>query len=147
MTGRTDSAPQAVLAYGLLGIVPFWSLPLSALLAPNWAGVFAAVEAVYAALIVSFLGGARWGLAARDASPSPVTVGLAMTPTLWGLAVLVFTHGEMRVQLLALAAALTLSWAWDFSAKDLPPWYGRFRTVLTLGAVGGLCVGAMQVLQ
>ena len=70
-----------------------------------------------------------------------------MTPTLVGLAVLVFSHGEMRVQLLALAAALTLSWAWDFSAKSLPPWYGRFRTVLTLGAVGGLCIGAMQVQQ
>ncbi len=147
MTGRNDSAPPAVLALGLLGIIPFCSLPLAALLAPNWMGVAAAVEAVYAALILSFLGGARWGLAVRDASPNPVVVGLAMTPTLVGLAVLVFSHGEMRVQLLALAAALTLSWAWDFSAKDLPPWYGRFRTVLTLGAVGGLCVGAMQVQQ
>ena len=145
MTGRPDSAPQAVLAFGILGIIPFWSAPIAALLAPSWTGVAAAVEAVYAALILSFLGGARWGLAVRDASPNPVVVGLAMTPTLAGLAVLVFTHGEMRVQLLALAAALTLSWAWDFSAKDLPPWYGRFRTVLTLGAVGGLCVGAMQV--
>ena len=147
MTGRPHSAPQAVLAFGILGIIPFWSAPIAALLAPSWTGVAAAVEAVYAALILSFLGGARWGLAVRDASPNPVVVGLAMTPTLAGLAVLVFTHGEMRVQLLALAAALTLSWAWDFSAKDLPPWYGRFRTVLTLGAVGGLCVGAMQVPQ
>ena len=147
MTGRPHSAPQAVLAFGILGIIPFWSAPIAALLAPSWTGVAAAVEAVYAALILSFLGGARWGLAVRDASPNPVVVGLAMTPTLAGLAVLVFTHGEMRMQLLTLAAALTLSWAWDFSAKDLPPWYGRFRTVLTLGAVGGLCVGAMQVPQ
>ncbi len=147
MTGRTASAPPAVLAFGLLGIIPFWSLLASSLLAPNWAGVAAAVEAGYAALILSFLGGARWGLSVRDVSPNPVVVSLAMIPTLVGLAVLVFTHGEMRVQLLALAAALTLSWAWDFSAKDLPPWYGRFRTVLTSGAVGGLCVGAMQVPQ
>lgn len=147
MTGRTDPAPPAVLAFGLLGIIPFWALLGSSLLAPNWAGVAAAVEAAYAALILSFLGGARWGLVVRDASPNPVVVGLAMTPTLVGLAVVVFSHGEMRVQLLALAAALTLSWAWDFSAKDLPTWYGRFRTVLTLGAVGGLCVGAMQVPQ
>ena len=145
MTGRTDPTPRAVLAYGVLGIIPFWSLPAATMLAPAWAGIYGAAEAVYAALILSFLGGARWGLAVRDASPNPVVVGLAMTPTLAGLAVLVFTHGEMRLQLLALGAALTLSWAWDFSAKDLPPWYGRFRTGLTLGAVGGLCVGAMQV--
>ena len=147
MTGRTNSSPPAVLAYGLLGMIPFWSLPLAVLLARNWTGVAVAIETVYAALVLSFLGGARWGLAVRNASPNPVVVGLAMTPTLAGLAVLVFAHGEMRVQLLALAAALTLSWAWDLTAKDLPPWYGRFRTVLTLGAVGGLCVGAMQVPQ
>ena len=147
MTGRPDSAPQAVLAYGLLGIIPFCSLPIAALLAPNCTSVAAAIEAVYAALILSFLGGARWGLAVRDASPNPVVVGLAMTPTLAGLAVLVVTHGDVRLQLLALAAALTLSWIWDLTARSLPPWYGRFRTVLTLGAVGGLCVGAMQVPQ
>jgi hypothetical protein len=144
MNGRT---PRAVLAYGLLGLIPFWSLPLAELLAPNWTGVAAAIEAVYAALILSFLGGARWGLAVRDASPNPVVVGLAMTPTLAGLAVVVFAHGDMRLQLSALAAALTLSWAWDFSAKDLPPWYARFRTSLTLGAVGGLCLGALRLAQ
>ena len=144
MTGR-PTAPRAVLAYGLLGVIPFWSVAIAARLAPDWTGVAAAIEAVYAAMILSFLGGARWGLAVRDASPNPVVVGLAMTPTLVGLAILVLTHGEMRVQCLALAAALTLSWAWDVGARDLPAWYGRFRNVLTLGAVGGLCVGAMQV--
>ena len=147
MTGRTDPSPPAVLAFGLLGIIPFWALLGSSLLAPNWAGVAAAVEAAYAALILSFLGGARWGMAVRDTSPNPMVSGLAMTPTLAGLAVLVFTHGDMRGQLLALAAALALSWAWDFTAKDLPTWYGRFRTVLTLCAIGGLCIGAMQVPQ
>jgi hypothetical protein len=103
------------------------------------------VEVAYAALILSFLGGARWGLIVRDASPNPVVVGLAMTPTLAALAGLVFAHGEVRLQLLAFAAALIMSWAWDVSAKDLPSWYGRFRTALTLGAVGGLCVGALRV--
>lgn len=147
MNRTADSPPRSVLVYGLLGIIPFWLLPMTELLAPNWTGVAVVVEAAYAALILSFLGGARWGLAVRDTSPNPAVVGLAMTPTLAGLAVLVLTHGETRVQLLAFAAALTLSWGWDFSAKDAPPWYGRFRTVLTLGAVGGLCVGAMQVPQ
>ena len=144
MTGASASVPQAVLAYGLLGLIPFCSLPMTVLLAPNWTGVAAAVEAIYAALILSFLGGARWGLAVREASLNPAVVGLAMTPTLAGLAVLVFTHGEVRLQLLALAAALTLSWGWDLTAKGLPPWYGRFRTGLTLAAVGGLCLGALQ---
>ena len=147
MTAQTDLTPRAVLAYGALGIIPFWSLPAAAILAPAWAAISAAVVAAYAALILSFLGGARWGLAVKDASPNPVVVGLAMTPTLAGLAVLVFAHGEMRLQLLALAAALTLSWAWDFRANGLPPLYARLRTGLTLGGVGGLCVGVMWVPQ
>ncbi len=145
MTERMDPTPRAVLAYGVLGIIPFWSLPAAIRLAPVWAGFTAAGVAAYAALILSFLGGARWGLALQDASPNPVVVGLAMTPTLAGLAVLVFAQGEMRLQLLALAAALMLSWAWDFSAKGLPPWYARLRTGLTLGGVGGSCLGALQV--
>jgi len=145
MNRRTDSTPRAVLVYGLLGIIPFWSLPAARLLVPNWTPIAAVVEAAYAALILSFLGGARWGLAVREPSPNPIVVGLAMTPTLAGLAILIFLHGEARPQLLALAAALALSWAWDVSAKAMPPWYGRLRTVLTLGAVAGLCLGALLV--
>ena len=70
-----------------------------------------------------------------------------MTPTLAGLATLVFLHGAARLQLPVLAAALALSWGWDATAKEMPPWFARLRTGLTLGAVGGLCVGAVQVQQ
>ena len=145
MTEPTEPTPRTVLVYGVLGIIPFWSLLAATLLAPTWAGIAAAVEAVYAALILSFLGGARWGLAIRDAAPDAAVVGLAMTPTLAGLSILVLARGEVRLQLLALAAGLTASWAWDCTAKGLPAWYARLRTGLTIGAVGGLCVGALQV--
>ncbi len=145
MSPPADRVPRAVLVYGVLGIIPFWAAPVAGLLAPAWTGLAAAIAALYAGLILSFLGGARWGLAVRDAAPDPIVVGLAMTPTLAGLAVLVFTHGAVRVQLLALAAALALNWGWDVSARRLPPWYARLRTGLTLGAVGGLCVGALQL--
>lgn len=143
MTRTTDGAPRAVLAFGYLGVLPFWSLPLAALWAPAWTNLSAAVEAIYAALILSFLGGARWGAEVVDLAPDPRLIGLAMTPTLGGLAILVFAHGEPRLQLIALAAALTLIWVWDLNAKGLPSWYGRLRTGLTLGAVGGLCVGVL----
>jgi uncharacterized protein (DUF697 family) len=145
MSGRTAPAPRAVLVYGLLGIIPFWSLSAAAVLAPGWTAVAAAVTSLYAALILSFLGGARWGLAVREAAPDPIVVGLAMTPTLAGLAALVLLHGSVRLQLPTLAAALVASWAWDITAAGLPPWYGRLRTLLTLGAVGGLLAGVMQV--
>jgi hypothetical protein len=145
LTGRTESTPRAVLAYGLLGIIPFWSITAARLLAPPWTGVAAMVETAYAALILSFLGGARWGLEVRGPKPDPWIVGLAMTPTLAGLAALVFLQGAPRWRLLALAALLALAWAWDTTAKGLPPWYARLRTILTVGAIGGLCVGALQL--
>ena len=147
MTSRPGCTPPTVLIFGLLGIIPFWSVLATTLLEPAWVGISVAVEAVYAALILSFLGGARWGLAVREPSPNLIVVGLAMTPTLAGLAILTFTHGLARPQLLALAAALTLCWVWDGRAKDLPPWYRRFRSLLTLGAVSGLCVSVMLVPQ
>ena len=147
MTGRTGHTPRGVLAYGVLGIIPFWSLAVASVLAPKWVDVAVAIEAVYAALILSFLGGARWGLAVRDAAPNPIVVGLAMTPTLAGLAALVFLPDAARLQLTVLTAALALNWAWDVSAKGLPPWYARLRTGLTIGAVSGLCVGVLQVPQ
>jgi hypothetical protein len=147
MTERGDSIPRVVLIYSVLGVIPFWSLPMASLLAPRWSGVALVVEAAYAALILSFLGGARWGLAVRDAKPDPVVVGLAMIPTLAGLAALVLLHGEARSLLLVLAAALALSWIWDFTAKGPPAWYPRLRTGLTLGAVAGLLVGALRLTQ
>lgn len=32
MTGRTGPTPRGVLAYGVLGIIPFWSLPVASVL-------------------------------------------------------------------------------------------------------------------
>lgn len=140
MTGLRGGPSRAVLTCGLLGVVPFWSVPIARLVAPAWAGAMLVAETLYAALILSFLGGARWALAVRKDPPVASTVGLSMAPTLAGLATLILLNGHPRVQLLALAAALALAWAWDLSLASMPPWYGRFRTVLTLGAVGGVCV-------
>lgn len=139
------ATPRAVLAYGLLGIIPFWSTSLARLIAPSMAGLGVIVAALYAGLILSFLGGARWGLAVREAEPQATVIGLSMVPTLAGLAALVALHGQARAQLLILAAALAVSWAWDVRAQGLPAWYGRLRSGLTAGAVAGLCVGALQV--
>ena len=82
MTGPARPTPRVILTYGVLGIIPFWSLAVASVLAPNWVSVATMIEAVYAALILSFLGGARWGMAIREVSPNPMIVGLAMTPTL-----------------------------------------------------------------
>ena len=97
---------------------------------------------LYAALILSFLGGARWGMAVSRPAVSPLTIGLSMLPTLGAMAIVTLLSHTPRVELWALAFALTLHWAWDAHASATPPWFARLRTVLTVGAVTALLAGA-----
>jgi hypothetical protein len=140
MTGAQTPIPRAVLAYGVLGLIPFLAPPLVGATWRGLADLSATVLALYGALILSFLGGARWALAAARPAPSLEVVTLAMIPTLAGLALLLIAG--RRMQLLGLAAALALHGIWDMRGKDLPSWYGRLRAPLTLGAVAGLVAGA-----
>ena len=70
------ATPRAVLAYGLLGLSGFLGPPVAGWLAADYQDPAATFLSAYAALILSFLGGARWGLAVTKPSPSskPLTV-------------------------------------------------------------------------
>lgn len=135
--------PPVVLAYGLAGLIPFLAPPLLSLAAPELARQAGWWQAVYAAVILSFLGGARWGQAVRAPGPDAVTVSLAMLPSLfgWTAVLLVAEIGLARVAM-ALAAGLALQWLWDVRSGDLPGWYPRLRSILTVGAVTGLLAEA-----
>lgn len=137
--------PRAVLVYGLLGVIPFWAPPAAAVLWPHVLPLAAVVASVYGALILSFLGGARWGLEVARAAPRAGIVSLAMLPTLVGLVLLLLPADWRAGQLWALATALLLHWLWDLGAHGLPPWYPRLRTILTVGAVTGLATMALLV--
>ena len=140
-----DPAPRSVVAYGLLGLIPFLAPPAAALIWPGWAGLAALIQALYAALILSFLGGVRWGLAVSRPVVSPLTISLSMLPTIAALAILALLSHAQRMELWALALALALHWAWDARAHGAPPWFARLRTILTLGAVASLLAGAWTV--
>jgi hypothetical protein len=140
MTART---PAVVMSYGLLGLVPFLAPPVIPVVAPTLAGFASQVLALYGALILSFLGGARWGLAVTDPAPSVRIVSLAMLPTLIGLGLLLVPIGKVR--LLGLAAALGVHWVWDIRCAGVPGWYPGLRTILTAGAIAGLLAGAFSL--
>jgi len=132
-----------VLVYGLLGLVPFLAPPLVGTLFPDVKDVAATVLALYGGLILSFLGGARWGLAVAHPSPLASVITLSMIPTLAALALLLLPAHTRLAQLLGLAVALVLHWLWDLRGKDLPAWYAGLRTMLTVGAAIGLVAGAI----
>jgi len=130
------------MTYGLLGLIPFLAPPLAGTIFPHLRAIAAFILVLYGALILSFLGGARWGLAVARPSPRASVVTLAMLPTLVGLALLALGDAR-RAQMLGLAAALGLHWLWDLRGEDLPAWYPDLRTLLTAGAAIGLVAGAM----
>ncbi len=137
--------PTVVLVYGLLGLVPFLAPPLLARAVPAHAAGLGLVALGYGALILSFLGGARWGLEVARPAPRFGVITLSMLPTLAGLAVLLIPGLARPVQLTAMAVLLALHLAWDVRAAGLPPWYPRLRAILSIGAVVGLVAMAFII--
>ncbi|MBV9079171.1 MAG: DUF3429 domain-containing protein [Methylobacteriaceae bacterium] len=134
--------PPAPLVLGLGGLVPFVVLTIVLLL--GWGDrlpIARPALLTYGAVIASFLGGIRWGLALREAdSAARFDLALSVVPSLlaWGCLAL------PRPFDLAGLAALIL--AWGFIDRDLPrrglapPWFGRLR--LLLSTIAGLTLAA-----
>jgi hypothetical protein len=139
--------PRSVLIYGLLGLIPFLVPPLISLLTPSHAGILGLVALVYGALILSFLGGARWGQEVARPDPRAGVITLAMLPTLAGFALLLASNIDRPVQLLAMAALFGLQFFWDAASQDLPVWYPRLRLLLSAGAIAGLAAMAWVASQ
>ncbi len=137
-SSETVAIPRVVLGYGVLGLVPFLAPPLLGLASPAHVEPLALLALGYAALILSFLGGARWGAEAQRPAPRVLTVSLSMLPTIAGLLLLVLPGLPRAMQLSAMAALLVLHFLWDMRAAHLPGWYPRLRGWLTFGAVLGL---------
>ena len=134
----TTAIPRSVLIYGLAGLVPFLLPPVIAGVSPSHADILGLVSVVYGALILSFLGGARWGQEVARQQPRLGVISLSMLPTLAGLALLLATWLDRHAQLVAMAALLGLHFVWDAGSIGLPAWYTRLRLILTVGAVAGL---------
>jgi hypothetical protein len=150
--GDDRGIPALPLALGLAGLAPFIALALAvALQHREIAGVDAAAALLaYGAAILSFLGGAHWGLALRHPSPT-IRNGLyvmAMVPPLWAWAALLLGGAS---GLALLAAGLALHGGLDgvratrFAA---PRWYPRLRLLLaalaTIATVAAAVVIASQ---
>lgn len=137
--------PRVVLVYGVLGLIPFLLPPIAGFAVPAHAEDVGLVALGYGALILSFLGGARWGLEVARPAPRFTVISLAMLPTLAGLAVLLIPGLARPVQLTTMAVLLALHLAWDVRARDLPAWYPRLRVILSVGAVAGLVAMAFVI--
>lgn len=138
-----SQAPALVTLYGWLGLMPFLVSPMVGWWLPAWSGLAATLLVSYGALILSFLGGARWGLAVTHSRPDMRVVSLAMLPTLVALTLVVVPGMAIGWRMCGLALALSIHWLWDITSTDLPSWYPRQRTPLSFGAIACLLWGAV----
>ncbi len=140
--------PPAPLALGLAGLIPFWALAVSLRLAPVAGYGAEAIDtalAAYSAVILSFLGGLRWGLAAVRPDQRPVAAHYAVGvgPSLLGWAALALPEPWRLALLGALVLALGLMDQRLVSEGLAPPWMGRLRLILSTGAGLALWLGAV----
>jgi Protein of unknown function (DUF3429) len=139
----TRSAAMARLL-GYAGLAPFIALSLWLYgIAPDheWRNGTILLLLVYGAVILSFLGGVRWGVAlARQNDDARLDFSLAMLPPLIGwIAVFIPVPYAFAV----LAVAFAAQGAWDtlaVHAEKAPEWYGELRTILTIIVVLTLIV-------
>jgi hypothetical protein len=141
--------PRAALALGLAGLIPFaagalslW-LPLGPL-TPEY-GLKLVIG--YGAIILSFLGGIRWGTAIGpyDAGRQNREFAASVLGSLAGLAA-IFLPAVPALTLLV--AGFLMQALWDVTSVEagrLPSWFGKLRMLLTAGAVVSLIAALVAV--
>jgi len=139
--------PALPFALGLSGLVPFWALALAK--ATGWphtlpAGEIDGMLATYAATILSFLGGIRWGasLGVPDQRVMATDYIFGVTPQLFGWGAL-FLPDPWRYAVLGLGVLVLGPIDRNLVARGLAPaWFGRLRMLLSLGAGAALLLAA-----
>ena len=145
--------PSPALGFGLAGLLPFFAGALACWISPEVISQpfkldGATVLCTYGAIILSFLGGIRWGVAMhhQDMIQSWKVVGWAMVPSLLGWFAL-FVPTKLGLPLLLIG--FVLQFIIDYrstKAGVTAPWFLRLRTMLTVGATLSIGVGWLGVL-
>jgi Protein of unknown function (DUF3429) len=146
---RISGIPAAPLMLTLAGIAPFAA----------GAGVMWAAEddpvlqaqagltlLVYGAVILSFLGGLRWGaevVERGDKGPRTLVLICSVLGSLAGWGLVVYgVLGALDWQVYAAAAtAHMVHGFWDTGTVVIPAWMRRLRAIGTFGAAAGLMAG------
>jgi hypothetical protein len=140
---RRDVTPKGPWVLGLLGLVPFFAALAGTQFAPSpYNGVAEHVFVTYGAIILSFLGGARWGfeVGARPEGPGFFTLMFSIMPSMLALVAANSQYAPSLVGLSVLMGGFVIMWLWDYatsggSTRRWPLWYRPLRSALTLGAV------------
>ena len=141
-----DQAPASALLLGYGGVLPFAALAVNYVIGwPLFDGFALQAFLVYAAAILSFLGGIRWGAAVNLGKTRARELGLSVLPSLWAVAALLLPGPLWSVAALMLGFLLMgLLDGW-VPGPAMPDWMARLRVQLTVAVLvcHGIMVGAL----
>lgn len=149
---------RAANALTLSGAIPFVGLTLLTIGEPHVeprVDVATVLLLLYAAIILSFLGGIRFGMAVQSPAPgAAANLAWSVVPSLAGWGVLIVAYlaavyrnmGFVGWAFAILAALFVLQYAWDAASArtgEAPRWFGPMRQRITLIVVPTLTVAAV----
>lgn len=140
------SAPSAARALGFAGVAPFVALTAAVTLgAPSLTVKAQPWLVAYGAIILSFMGGCRWGFAAAGLGDGPTfrPLALSVLPALyaWLISMLPFPAASV-----GLAIGFLVLFLADIALtrnNGAPDWWPNLRLPLTIGAAGSLFAAAV----
>lgn len=122
---------------GLAGLIPFAAGAFLFGYGPEASRATALTALLaYAAAILSFLGGVRWGWEMNGRPTSSLALLGSNLPPLAAFALLAAPGVSAPWKLGGFLAAFVVQWLWDLQLRAAPPWWPRLRTALT----GAVCV-------
>ncbi|MDP3660450.1 DUF3429 domain-containing protein [Phenylobacterium sp.] len=147
MEARSAPAPLWIIA--VLALLPFPASALIYAFAPNDLGPGALTTILtWSAVVLSFLGGVRWGLESGREDPRAGRLAASVISPIaaW---LLVMGRAEMGAALVicGFMAAFMLQWLFDHAAPDVPARYPRLSTTLTAGACISLAMALEKALR
>lgn len=139
------ASPRGALIVGLAGLIPFVALALGIALRIGNIPVMSAALLTYGGIILSFLGGIRWGFAvkAERGYSAFFQFGMSVLPALLGWWAM-FLPLPLGFGVLATGLAVWFVFERLSPAPSaVPSWYVALRAVLTLGAASSLILAAV----
>lgn len=146
---RLEPAPAALWIIAVLALIPF---PVSALIygygPRHLAGPALATLLSWAALMVAFLGGVRWGLETREPNPRWYRLGFSALVATAALLVLLGRGRLPDVWIMAgFVVVFLVQWLFDHRTPQTPARYPVLSTMITAGACVSLGLALEKALN
>ena len=142
--------PRLPLILAVLGLIPFvWGAWTAHFGEGGWLGIARFSMPIYAAIILSFLGGAQWGMALAPGAPDgnrAIRLLISMIPSVAGWVIMTLPFTAPQNKYLILAGLLVLWAAIDHIYVRrgwAPDWYLMLRWPITAVAAGCMVLGSL----